>query len=355
MTHAGAFRVFGGFFRGGRAARGGLTDETIAKSSGALADEGEVQAISPTATALRLTPEDILRELRHLPSTPKVLPRLKHLLADANSSIHEIVALIRLDPAIVARVMQMGNSAYFGSGTRCTSVDEAVARVGFSQIFELVSYAVASQVLVRPLAAYAMPDDEVWRLSVACALAADELAAHAGMDRNAAYTAGLLHCLGMVAIDEWAMRTAFPLQFEFHGYPVDGSESERRLLGFTQAEVGATLLREWAFPTIISEPVRHQYRPGASAGFNQAATLLSVAKWIRSGVCAKRTPLPPPAHLLQSLRLTTATLERIRISVTRRFDEICTLLEVEPPRPDPLDLPGWVKFPAEYPPLPTHF
>jgi len=314
-----------------------------------------VQAVSPIATAPRLTPADILKALHHLPSTPKILPRLKHLLADVNSSIHEIVALIRLDPAIVARVMQMGNSAYFGKGTRCTSIDEAVARVGFSQIFELVSYAVASQVLVRPLAAYAMAEDQVWRLSVAGALAADELAVHTGADRNAAYTSGLLHCIGMVAIDEWAIRTRFPMQFEFQGYPVDGSESERRLLGFTQAEVGATLLREWAFPAVISEPVRHQNRPNASAGFLQEATLLAVAKWIRSSVCTKRTHLPPPPHLLHSLRLTTGSLERIRASVSRRLDEICTLLTVSPERSDTRDLPEWVKFPTEYPPLPTRF
>jgi HD-like signal output (HDOD) protein len=320
-----------------------------------MADEGRVQAIFPTAVTPRLTPEDIIREVHHLPSTPKVLPRLKHLLADANSSIHEIVALIRLDPAIVARVMQMGNSAYFSKGTRCISVEEAVARVGFSQIFELVSYAVASQVLVRPLVAYAMAEDEVWRLSVACALAADELAVHTGADRNAAYTAGLLHCLGMVAIDEWAIRTGFPMQLEFQGYPVDGSESERRRLGFTQAEVGATLLRDWAFPTTISEPVRHQNRPVASAGFLHEATLLAVAKWVRSSVCGKRSQLPPPSHLLHSLRLTSGTLDRIRANVGRRLTEICTLLDVTPDEAETRELPEWVRFPTEYPSLPTHF
>ena len=50
------------------------------------------------------TPDDIVRELKHLPSAPKVLPRLKQLLGDVNSSMAEIVALIRLDPAIAARV-----------------------------------------------------------------------------------------------------------------------------------------------------------------------------------------------------------------------------------------------------------
>ena len=64
------------------------------------------------------TPEDIVREVRHLPSAPKVLPRLKQLLTDGNSAMHEIVALIRLDPGIAARVLQVGNSAFFSKGVR---------------------------------------------------------------------------------------------------------------------------------------------------------------------------------------------------------------------------------------------
>jgi len=41
--------------------------------------------------------------VKHLPSAPKVLPRLKRLLQDGNSSMQEIALLIRLDAAIAAR------------------------------------------------------------------------------------------------------------------------------------------------------------------------------------------------------------------------------------------------------------
>ena len=88
-----------------------------------------------------LTPEDLVREVKHLPSAPKVLPRLKQLLCDGNSAMHEIVAFIRLDPGIAARVLQVGNSAYFSKGVRCFTVEEAVNRVGYDQVYELVNYA----------------------------------------------------------------------------------------------------------------------------------------------------------------------------------------------------------------------
>src|SRR3954469_13379741 len=170
-------------------------------------------------TGAALSPEDIVREVKTLPSAPKVLPGLKRLLSDGNSAMHEIVALIRLDPGIAVRVLQAANSAYFSKGVRCFTVDEAVNRVGYDQIYELVSYAVASQVLVRPLEVYGIEADVLWKMSVAGALSAELIADRTGQDRNIAYTVGLLHCVGMVAIDEWALRNSRSLVLPIGAFP----------------------------------------------------------------------------------------------------------------------------------------
>src|SRR4051812_32120168 len=112
-----------------------------------------------------LTVDEIVGGVKHLPSAPKVLPGLKRLLSDGNSAMHEIVALIRLDPAIALRVLQVANSAYFSKGVRCFTVHEAVNRIGYDQIYELVSVAVASQVLIRPLEAYGIEAEDLWQQS----------------------------------------------------------------------------------------------------------------------------------------------------------------------------------------------
>ncbi len=277
-----------------------------------------------------VTIEDIVREVRNLPSAPKVLPRLKQLLGDGNSSMHEIVGLIRLDPGIAARVMQVANSAYFSKGVRCVTVDEAVHRVGYDQVYELVSYAVASQVLVRPLDVYAVEADELWRMSVACALAAEELATRLSLDRNVAYTIGLLHCVGMVAIDEWALRTARPLTLTSAGYPREAATSERAQLGFTQAEAGGALLASWDFPPTMSEPVRWQYTPRATAAHGQMASLLHAAKWLRCVVCAPRDTARPPLPEAVQLPpgLTAMVLSAMVPQVAFRLNEVSSLLDV---------------------------
>ncbi len=303
-----------------------------AKVSGNEADRHLIPMVADISitSGCALSPEDIVREVRHLPSAPRVLPRLKQLLGDGNSSTHEIVELIRLDPGIAARVLQMGNSAYFSKGVRCFTVDEAVQRVGYEHVYSLVSYAVASQVLVRPLEAYQIEADELWRMAVAGALAAEALAERTNQDCNIAYTVGLLHCVGMVAIDEWALRTKRSLTLKNKGFPREALESERVELGFTQAETGAALLKHWGFPHSISEPVRWQYTPRASASQARMATLLYAAKWLRDAVCARPGEAPPPlpeALHLSVLGIGGPALQKMADDIAARLARVNTLLE----------------------------
>lgn len=268
-----------------------------------------------------------MRQLKHLPSAPRVLPKLKRLLSDGNSSIHEIVQLVRLDPGIAARVLHVGNSAYFSQGLRCYTVEEAVHRVGYDQIYELVATAVASQVLVRPLETYGLEADQLWISSIAGALAAECLADHCNVDRDITYTIGLLHRVGMVAINEVVSRTAPGLQFTDCGLPLETCVAERNLLGFHNGEAGAALLRLWEFPAVMSEPVRWQYLPSATAAHGQLATLLAVAKAIRS-MALQASPQPTPDKLhLRKLGLSMNQFDRSVEIVRHRLGEVSSLLD----------------------------
>lgn len=277
----------------------------------------------------RLTPDEVVRQLRQLPSAPQVLPRLKKLLTDGNSSLFDVVALIRLDQGIASRVLQMGNSAYFSHGTRCYTVDEAVNRVGFDHVYELVVNAVSAQILIRPLTVYNLPADELWRMSVTCAMAAEILAKHVGQDQDIAYTIGLFHGIGLVAIDEWAYLHQPELRFTAKSLPLETCEEERHILGFHNAEAGAALLRLWEFPSVMSEPLRWQYLPRGTTAHLTLASLLHVAKWLRTAVCKNTTLLPmPETALLRGLNLTTVQLGELIQVVGTRMAEVNVLLEI---------------------------
>lgn len=286
------------------------------------------------------TPEQIVLDVKHLPSAPKVLPRLKRLLQDGNSSMQEIGLLIRLDAAIAARVMKMSNSAFYNQGLRCETVEEAVNRVGFNQIYQLVSYAVASQVLVRPLEVYGLETDQIWRQSVACALAAQYIAMITGDDGSVAYTVGLLHRVGMVAVNEWALRKRPQLRLAGDDYPGEFIRSERAIFGGNQADVGAELLRQWDFPKDTTSAVQFQYAPGGAAGETRMASLLFAARWVRAVVCEEPGhAVTPDLSLLEPLGISHDQLVAVAKDVSAHLQTINTLL-IEPETPPIRARPG---------------
>ncbi len=282
---------------------------------------------------LQLSSAQLAREVQHLPSAPKVLPQLKRLLHQGAGSMPEIVALIRLDAPIAARVLQVANNLSPCPSESCRTVEEAVRRLGPKTVFDLVSYAVASQVLVRPLEIYGVKTEELWRQSVACALAAEYLARLTGDDDGAAYTMGLLHRIGMIAINEWALRRHSQCRLADHGFPGEFAADERAVLGVTQAEVGAEMLRLWRFPPQISDPLGRQYDDARALRLTRMTSLLYAARWIRATVCDEERNAVPGPGVLASLPLRSVHLLMVAKEVRARLEAMEAMLQERDPEP----------------------
>ena len=278
-----------------------------------------------------LGPDDVVRDLHQLPSTPRVLPRLLELLRDDRASMSDVVSLVKVDAGMAARVLQIGNSAYYSPShaARCPTMEDAVYRVGLVKVYELVAYAATANLLMRTLRAYRLGPERMWQISVTCALAAERLARLVEADANTAYTAGLLHAVGFVAIDAWAQHGGSRMQFLDGGLPGETTESERSLLGFTNAEVAGSVLRLWVFPPSIVEPIRWQYDPLEGGAHKKMAALLHAAKWLREAVhVAAEKPLPavPDPGILELLRLKPEDLEGLLPEVKEAYAKACLLL-----------------------------
>ena len=290
--------------------------------------------MSPAVLNLDLTvrpsPEEVAAELPNLPSAPNVLPRLCGLMQEEEVSLQELSSLLRLDPGLTARVLRMGNLLAAAQGKYCFTVEDAINLIGFNRIAAMIEAVAKSQIFARPVSLYGLDAEEWWRWSVSCALAAELLAEHTSEDINVAYTMGLLHSVGIVAIDEWALNKAPSLIFMPRGVLGEFIESERALLGCTQADVGAAMLRQWGFPAIMVEPLRWQYAPHGSAGYSRLACLLNAAKWLRTVVCSEDGCRPPPlpdAVVLRPLRLTPERLVRFVVELRIRLGEVRNLVE----------------------------
>jgi len=227
---------------------------------------------------LKPSAESLVRQLQDLPPAPRVLFTLRRLLAEHETTIETLADVVNLEPGLSARVVRMANSAHFGGRTPVESVKEGIQRVGLKGVQELVTYAVASQLVGRPLSAYAMSAQTLWLRAVACAMAAGALADHAGVDHDDAYTAGLMHGLGLLVIDRHAGKQRRARKIESSGYPLDFAPAERDWLGYSHAEAGAALLECWEFPAPVAEAVRYQLEPENAPHNRKLAMIVATAR-----------------------------------------------------------------------------
>jgi HD-like signal output (HDOD) protein len=247
------------------------------------------------------TPETLVKRLKDLPPAPKVLHTLQRLIQDENTTIEKISDVIKLEPGLSARVVRMANSTHFGGRTPVDSTMEAIQRVGLVGVHELVTFAVASQLVGCPLTSYRISAQNLWFRAVACALAAAGLAERSEQDRGDAYTAGLMHGLGLLVIDRHAKQQRPGRVFASAGYPLDFAPAEREWLGFSHAEAGGALLEMWGFSEAVSTAVRYQLEPDAAGPHRKLSMILATARWARSLFCVSDETIPelPAAQWLE--------------------------------------------------------
>jgi HD-like signal output (HDOD) protein len=215
---------------------------------------------------------------QQLPASPQVLAQLNELLVDVNSGLDEIADLLCRDTALAARIIRISNSVAYGSAGGIASIEEAVNRVGFSEVYRLTGLATAAHMVDRNLPFYGLTASQLRDNTLIVAIAMDSLAKSAGIDARVAYTAGLMRLVGKLILDHYAKSVSAP-QEHFSRSGLGGLlEWELALFGCTNAEAGAIVMAGWHFPVSITESLRQHYFTQPPTGANsRTACLLNVA------------------------------------------------------------------------------
>jgi HD-like signal output (HDOD) protein len=226
-----------------------------------------------------LTRQSLFEIARTLPAAPKVLAGLGELLKDVNAGLDEVADLIKVDAALAARIIRISNSVVYGGGggaQHIGAIEDAVNRVGFSEVHRLVGVVASDRLAERALIYYGVETDPLREHMLFTALACEALAEQCGLDARSAYTAGLLRTIGMLVLDRVAERLPDVTPYEharYGGYPV----WEGIAFGLSNTEVGALILHDWHFPADIVGALREHYLLHEADYENRFACLLNVA------------------------------------------------------------------------------
>ncbi len=226
--------------------------------------------------------ENIIENVHKLSASPQVLPKLQKMLLNDSVGVDDIGALIKMDANLTAEVIRLGNCASFGGPNPCLSLEEAIGRIGYEEVYKVVCLAAAMMLLEDGAPVYNLNAGDLWDQSIACAAAMETvMIVLDGTDtasHNAGYTIGLLHGLGKVVINKYCLENGI----DFYGN--DESDLilpkwEKCLLGFDHGEAGAALMRKWNFPDSFYIPVQYQFAPLQAPSQKKLSCLLHLSLW----------------------------------------------------------------------------
>lgn len=218
----------------------------------------------------------LLREVKVLPPSPQVLPKVLEALRQEQTTLEEIGELISLDPVLTAKLLHYCNSVYFSGREPVASVPEAIGRVGFQTIFSLVS-AVTGGKSFNPPASSGIDGAQLWKHSLATAFACKFVAEDIEADGNLLFTAGMLHDIGRVVLAQAKGAEYGHLVHEAVNAGADATSREQVAYSFTHADVGAGLMESWKLPPVLIQAVRFHHHPESGGAVKRLAAGVCVA------------------------------------------------------------------------------
>jgi HD-like signal output (HDOD) protein len=205
----------------------------------------------------------LIADLRTIPSLPGLYQELVAALQSPQASVETAAAIISQDMAMVTKILQVVNSAYFSLRRTISSPGHAIALLGIDTIKSLVlSLQVFSQ--FSPSAAMPVSIEALWRHGMATGSSAKAIAKTEGVGAlgvEGAFIGGLVHDIGVLVLG-----ANFPEQYRevlriSREQRIAVWAAEQDVFGASHCEVAGYLLGLWGLNEAVVEAVLYHHDP----------------------------------------------------------------------------------------------
>lgn len=201
-----------------------------------------------------------------LPVCPAVFTRLLSALGKDDANCVDLAEILQSDASLAGQVLRAANSAVYGLPRQVRSIDEAVFRIGFKEIWSIASALKARELFRTQNNPWTAFNAKLWDHTLLTAAIARVLIQRCKLDRSdEIFTAALLHDIGKAVLYRVTPDYAALCQ----NASVTGgqlSQLENDFFGTNHAKLGGELLRHWNLPESLAELVsRHHDEPAEIA------------------------------------------------------------------------------------------
>ncbi len=213
--------------------------------------------------------QEILRRLEtihNLPTLPVVITKLREAISNPNADAKKIAQIIEDDPAMMARILKVVNSALYRGRQDVTSLQMAVARMGFNAISNIAMSTTIFSIF-KSSGPTGFSHENFWRHCICVGIGADVLYERCKNNLSKRYTpdilqlAGLLHDIGKIVLEQFfhtSFRQSIALSVEEE---IPLCDAEKKVMGVDHAEIGAVLAQRWHLTPDFAHVIRWHHKP----------------------------------------------------------------------------------------------
>ncbi|PCI68783.1 MAG: hypothetical protein COB26_07470 [Piscirickettsiaceae bacterium] len=203
-----------------------------------------------------------------LGSLPDVCLRLNAGIDDPHFSATDLADILMLDTALSTTLLKIVNSAFYNFKAPIDTITRAITVVGMTDLRNLV-FAASAVGAFKNIASDLVDMGDFWIHSLYTAVSARCLATHYSvLHPERLFVMGLLHDVGHLLMYHHMPKESSDVLMITDNDPNLVVEAEKDVFGFTHAQVGAALLKQWRLPDVIVDSVENhhlQIKVGKSA------------------------------------------------------------------------------------------
>ncbi len=225
-------------------------------------------------------PEQLDKAITNLLPIPQVALKIIRMIDNDSFSFRDIAKEILQDQVLSARILKLCNSVWVHSALRVNSVEKALLRIGEKSLFPIALAVSMENFITYTNYGYSLCKGGLFNHSVYTANVSRKMAEITGKAAaDLAYTAGLLHDIGKVVLDQY-MNRAYPLFYRtLRQTDGDLKAAEKQFFGISHTDAGHRLAQQWDLPDSISQAILNHHCPEAAASHRDLVHLVHIADY----------------------------------------------------------------------------
>lgn len=206
--------------------------------------------------------EKIIEEIDTLKPVSYIGDKIMEITCNPNSSLAELVDVIKYEQGITTNLLRVCNSSYFGLKKKIASVKQAVAYLGINKVASLAVMGNSADNFKRAQGGYDLNEGELWRYSVSSALIAQDLAEKRHLNNiSLIFTSALLKDIGKVILNTYVKESFEDIMKAVQNNDLTFIEAEKEIIGIDHAELGARAAEKWSFDPAMVDIIRNHHDP----------------------------------------------------------------------------------------------